>query len=86
MKITNPDQTTAQMFVGQFPDLVHQTGSATYSYLFGPDRVLFDAYMKESWAEPKNLFSHSETTIVSDGSTLLGMEVTGTSFTHPVAR
>lgn len=75
MKITNPDQPSAQAFADQFPDLVHQTGAATYNYLFGPDRVLFDAYMTASWTEPKNLFSHSETSIVAEGSTLLGIEL-----------
>lgn len=75
MEITNPDQSSAQAFADQFPDLVHQTGAATYNYLFGPDRVLFDAYMIASWTESKNLFSHSETSIVADGSTLLGIEL-----------
>jgi ribosomal protein S18 acetylase RimI-like enzyme len=75
MVITNPDQASAQAFAGQFPDLVHQTGAATYDYLFGPDRVLFDSFMEQSWEAPKNLFSHSETTIVADGSTLLGIEL-----------
>ncbi|WOF72417.1 GNAT family N-acetyltransferase [Parvibaculaceae bacterium PLY_AMNH_Bact1] len=75
MDITNPDQRSAQTFANQFPDLVHQTGAATYNYLFGPDRALFDAFMKQSWMAPKNLFSHSETTIIADGSTLLGIEL-----------
>ncbi|HBM87139.1 MAG: GNAT family N-acetyltransferase [Parvibaculaceae bacterium] len=75
MKITNPDKPTAQTFADQYPDLVHQTGAATYNYLFGPDRVLFDAFMKQSWVAPQNLFSHSETTIIADGSTLLGIEL-----------
>lgn len=48
MVITNPDQASAQAFAGQFPDLVHQTGAATYDYLFGPDRVLFDSFMEQS--------------------------------------
>ncbi len=75
MEIANPDQKSASQYADQFPDLVHQTGAATYNYLFGPDRVLFNAFMKQSWLAPQNLFSHSETTIVADGTTLLGIEL-----------
>jgi len=75
MELAKIDQTSAQEFAGQFPELIHATGAATYNYLFGVDRVLFDAFMKLSWVEPKNLFSHSETTIVADGSKLLGIEL-----------
>lgn len=75
MNIVNVDQAAASQFTDQFPDLVHATGVATYNYLFGADRVLFDAYMKACWLEPKNLFSHSETTLAVDGSTLLGIEL-----------
>ncbi len=75
MNIIAADKATASTFVDQVPDLIHATGEATYNYLFGADRVLFDQYMKLGWLEPRNLFSHSETTLALDGSTLLGIEI-----------
>jgi len=75
MNIIAADTETATRFVNQVPDLVHATGEATYNYLFGADRILFNSFMKVSWIEPKTLFSHSETTLAVDGSELLGIEI-----------
>lgn len=75
MNIVNLDQDRARFYSPQIPDLIHATGAATYNYLFGADRVLFNEFMQVCWEEPENLFSHSETTVAIDGPDVLGIEI-----------
>lgn len=74
MLVPAPNEALAGDFTSKIPTLIRATGPPAYDYQF-PDRDFFDAFIKASWLQPRNLFSHTEATLVIEKDELLGMEI-----------